>query len=315
MSVMKSTAGAVNPMKDPAQRTFDLGDNNRYAAWREQKLANYPSSVTDLVVEVSDINHLSQPEQDALIRRCRKTNMAIYHSARPLTTKDHLRNVCSLFGLNKLDKNLYADDDGISALRISSEKRQFEYIPYSNKPIKWHTDGYYNTPENKIRAMVLHCVNPALHGGDNRYLDHEMVYLLMRDENPEFIAALMQQDAMTIPANVENGVEIRPAQTGPVFSVDPVSGDLHMRYTARTHSIEWKDDDGVKTAVAFLEKLLASELPYIFKYRLGANEGILSNNVLHTRSKFENGEAEQEQRLVYRARYCDRMRQTSLVDL
>ena len=297
------------------QRAFDLRTADGYRAWREQKLANYPSSVSELAVDVSDINHLSVEEQDALIKRCRKTNMAIYRSARPLQSKDALRAVCRLFGLENLDKNLYADDDGISALRVSREKRQFEYIPYSNKPIKWHTDGYYNTLDNKIRAMVLHCVNPALHGGENQYLDHEMIYLMMRDENPDYIAALMQEDVMTIPANVENGVEIRPAQTGPVFSVDPVSGDLHMRYTARTHSIEWKDDDDVMAAVRYLEKKLASDLPYIFKYRLEANEGILSNNILHTRTKFDNGSLASEQRLMYRARFCDRMQRTSLIDL
>ena len=30
------------------------------------------------------------------------------------------------------------------------------------------------------------------------------------------------------------------AQGGPVLSVDPASGALHMRYTARTRSIEWR---------------------------------------------------------------------------
>ena len=39
----------------------------------------------------------------------------------------------------------------------------------------------------------------------------------------------------------EQGIA-RAAQTGPVFSIDPASGDLHMRYTARTRSIEWKQD-------------------------------------------------------------------------
>jgi hypothetical protein len=214
--------------------------------------------------------------------------------------------------LNQLDKNLYADDDGISALQVSAEKRQYEYIPYSDKPIKWHTDGYYNTPESKIRAMVLHCEHPAQMGGENTLLDHEIVYILMRDENPGYIAALMQPDAMTIPANVEQGVEIRPAQTGPVFSVDETSGDLHMRYTARTRSIEWKDDKMVKQAVRFLEHLLASDLPYIFHYRLQANEGILSNNVLHGREKFANGESSNVQRLMYRARYYDRIAGTSI---
>ena len=134
----------------------------------------------------------------------------------------------------------------------------------------------------------------------------------MRDENPDYVAALMQADAMTIPANIEQGVEIRPAQTGPVFSVDENTGDLHMRYTARTKSIEWKQDNRVLRAVDFLEDLLSSDMPYIYHYRLKANEGILSNNLLHGRNKFENGSGTGEQRLMYWVCYFDRINGTSI---
>ena len=52
----------------------------------------------------------------------------------------------------------------------------------------------------------------------------------------------MQPDAMTIPARVDDDGVARPAETGPVFSRRSADGALHMRYTARTRSIEWKDD-------------------------------------------------------------------------
>jgi len=293
---------------------FDLNNDQDYNSWRDAKLDSYPKRVDQLLVEVEDINNLSASEHHALVEQCKKTNAVIYRSREPLITKNSLDDICATFGLQHLDKNLYADDDGISALRVSPQKRQFEYIPYSDKSIKWHTDGYYNQLEHKIRAMVLHCANPAQKGGENSLLDHEIVYILMRDENPDYIAALMQTDAMTIPANIEQGVEIRPAQTGPVFSIDGTSGDLHMRYTARTRSIEWKQDEMVKQAVSYLEHLLASDMPYIYHYRLQANEGILSNNVLHGRTKFENGSEAAEQRLMYRARYYDRIAGTSIGD-
>ena len=289
------------------QQIFNLNDPDTYSAWRAAKLKDYPVSIGELLVSVKDINHLSSHECQQLTQVCMKTNMVIYRSMTPLSSKLALRDTCTRFGLKSLDMNLYSDDDGISALQVSAEKRQFEYIPYSDKAIKWHTDGYYNSPENKICAMVLHCVTPALQGGENQYLDHEIVYTYMRDENPEYIEALMQEDAMTIPANIENGVEIRPAQAGPVFSIDPQTGHLHMRYTARTRSITWKDDTKVREAVSFLEHLLSSDLPYIFNYRLLENEGILSNNVLHTRTEFMNGVEQKQQRLVYRARYHERM--------
>ena len=142
-------------------------------------------------------------------------------------------------------------------------------------------------------------------GGENALLDHEIAYLLMRDENPGFIRALMQPDAMTIPARVEEDGVARADSVGPVFSVHPQSGDLHMRYTARTRSIAWKQDETTLAAVAFLEKLLDSDLPYIYRGRLEPGMGLVSNNVLHDRAGFSD--APDRKRLLYRARYYDRI--------
>ena len=186
------------------------------------------------------------------------------------------------------------------------------YIPYSNRRLLWHTDGYYNPPERRVRAFVLHCVSPAASGGENALLDPEIAYLLLRDANPEHIRALMQPDAMTIPANTEEGGEGRPAQTGPVFSIDPATDCLHMRYTARTRSIEWKADAATQSAVQALERLLADDSPYVFRYRLAAGEGLLCNNVLHNRTGFADAADKGVSRLIYRARYHDRIVGTGL---
>ena len=139
----------------------------------------------------------------------------------------------------------------------------------------------------------------------NALLDHEIAYLLLRDADPAFVAALMQPDAMTIPARRDDDGVARPAETGPVFSVDPHDGTLHMRYTARTRSIEWKDDPTVRAAVAFLGRLLATPSPYIFRLTLQPGMGLLSNNVLHDRSGFADDP--ERPRLIYRARYYDRI--------
>ena len=116
----------------------------------------------------------------------------------------------------------------------------------------------------------------------------------------------MQKDVMTIPANYEEGVEIRAAQTGPVFSVD-INGHLHMRYTARTRSIEWKQDKVTQAAVNFLRDLLSQDLPYIYPLRLIPGQGLICNNVLHNRSFFHDGDDSSQQRMLYRARYLDRV--------
>jgi hypothetical protein len=120
----------------------------------------------------------------------------------------------------------------------------------------------------------------------------------------------MQPDAMTIPPNIEDGKEIRGAQSGPVFSVHPQHGTLHMRYSARTRNIIWKDDAITKEAVACITEFLSRDDPPILHYKLKAGEGIICNNVLHNRTGFTDDE--QHKRLLYRARYFDRITGTEM---
>ena len=108
---------------------------------------------------------------------------------------------------------------------------------------------------------------------------------------------------MTIPANTAQGAELRPARTGPVFSAD--AGALHMRYTARTRSIEWRPDEATRAAAQFLRQILDAGSPYVFTLRLAAGQGLVCNNVLHDRSAFTDDPM--VGRLVYRARYFDRV--------
>ncbi|MBS4098711.1 MAG: TauD/TfdA family dioxygenase [Sulfuricella sp.] len=284
---------------------FSLENQETYLRWRDLKLADYPTSPAQIVVEVDDPRRLSDAEYQAILERCRKTNMAVYvgkTGADP--DKEIARRLGARFGLDRLDCNMLADDDGLSSLTIQGDAAHNAYIPYTDRPIKWHTDGYYNTPERQIRGLQLHCVQSAASGGENALLDHEIAYLLMREENPELIRAFMQPDAMTIPARVEEDGVARPDQSGPVFSIE-ASGDLHMRYTARTRSIAWKQDAITLAAVAFLEKLLASDLPYIYRARLEPGMGLICNNVLHDRAGFADDAS--HKRLLYRARYFDRI--------
>lgn len=291
---------------------FQLANQTAYHAWKSHKLERYPRHGEDLYVDIHGLNTVTAEEQQKLLLLCRKANMAVYRSPDVEASKEDLRQFCARFGLQRLDHNLLADEDGISALHVVPKGSRQEYIPYSNHLINWHTDGYYNDMDKKIKAMVLHCVRPALQGGANTLLDHEIVYMLMRDTNADFVFALMQEDAMCIPANVQDGQEIRGAQTGPVFSIDAATGNLHMRYTARTRSIQWKDDTLTQQAVKCLEEVLRTATDYIFQLRLNAGEGVISNNVLHTRSAFTDGDKLPQQRLLYRARYYDRMANTDV---
>ena len=210
------------------------------------------------------------------------------------------------FGLTELDDNMGADD-GITSLKVVSAQWRGGYIPYTNKAIHWHTDGYYNTTDHQIRALLLHCVNAAVKGGENALMDHEIAYIHLRDSNPDYIEAFMSDDVMTIPANIVDGKEIRPERVGPVFTVMP-DGNLHMRYTARTRSIMWKDDPVTGAALAALTEFLASDSAYIYRATLQSGQGLISNNVLHDRSVFE--ESDDIKRLLYRLRYYQRIANT-----
>ncbi|MGH8670445.1 MAG: TauD/TfdA family dioxygenase [Burkholderiales bacterium] len=287
----------------PVVSPFDPDQAFPYQRWRDQKLANYPNRVDELVVELKDPRSLTNAEHDAIVQRCRNANMAIYASQ----TREPDKNIPSLLGrrlgLRNLDPNFLADDDGITTLAVSNLGERPNYIPYTNRPLKWHTDGYYNPPQRRIWAWLLHCVSSAASGGENALIDHEMIYLRLRDADLEFVRALMQPDAMTIPARNDEQGAARREETGAVFCLHPVSGDLHMRYTARTRSIRWKQDPSTQAAVAFLATVLASEPAY--RIRLESGMGIVSNNVVHQRAPFND--AGNRQRTLYRARYHERI--------
>jgi len=288
---------------------FWPGNDEEYRRWRDRKLEGYPTRASELVVEVRNPHALQESEIEQIRGLCGKTNMAIY-STRALESREVVRSIAHHFGLARLDANLLADEDSISALQVMPEKGGRGYIPYTNRRLLWHTDGYYNAPQHRIRAFILHCARPAAEGGVNGLLDPEIAYIRLRDADPRHAEALMADDAMTIPANTEPGAEIRPARTGPVFSVDPETGSLHMRYTARTRSIEWKDDEVTRAAVRALEALLAGNSGQVFHHQLLAGQGLLCNNVLHNRTEFADDDRHGP-RLLYRARYHDRIAGTA----
>lgn len=287
---------------------FDLDNDAAYHHWLENKMDDYPQDLEDIIVEVNDPRKLSKAEYKVIRDLVKKTNMAIYAGKTgDDPDKDIPAKVAEQFGLTAPDNNMGADD-GITALRVASDEWRGEYIPYTNKSIHWHTDGYYNTLDHQIKALLLHCVSPAASGGENALLDHEITYIRLRQANPAYIDALMQPDVMMIPANInKDGEVIRPDRYGPVFSILD-DGNLHMRYTARTRSIVWKQDTVVQEAVALLHGYLHSDSPYIYRGTLQSGQGLISNNVLHDRSGFE--EDDEHKRLLYRMRYYQRLAET-----
>lgn len=290
---------------------FDLADDVAYRDWRARKLADRPPTADALLVDLRDPSAPTAGEVAALATRCERHNMAVYRSPRRDEDPALPRALGRALGLERLDANWLADADGLSRIEVggggdgrADDAPRGDYIPYTDRAIGWHTDGYYHPPARRIRAMILHCVRPAARGGENRLLDPELAYIALRDADPAWIRALMAPDAMTIPAREDASGVARPAQSGPVFSVDPADGRLHLRYTARTRSIAWKDDAVTADAVAALARVLQG--PDVLRLRLGPGMGLVANNVLHDRSAFVDDPG--APRLLYRARYLDRVR-------
>lgn len=288
-----------------SQSPFDLENQQAYEIWRHQKLKNYPTEAQNLIVEVNDPRILSVAEKQEINRIANKTNMVVYISKEGVNPDKRIAQfLAEQFGLKTLDKNMGADNDGITSLQVSLDEGHERYIPYTSKAIHWHTDGYYNTRAKQIHALNLHCVRPAKQGGENALMDHEIAYIRLRDKNPDFIHALMSPTAMTIPANIKDGKIIRPERSGPVFSVTN-SGSLHMRYTERACNIVWNTDSITLLAVEYLENLLNSDDAFIYRLILQPGWGLISNNVLHDRGEFKDHE--NHPRLLYRLRYYEEL--------
>ncbi len=292
---------------------FALENDETYKKWRDQKLKGYPEGLGDLLVEINDPRKLTDNEFKALQSRCRKANMALYASKTGTDPDPEIPlSMGRRFGLEGLNKNWLADETGLTSLTVVNEGIRQHYIPYTNRAINWHTDGYYNLASKQIHALNLHVVQQAATGGENALMDHEIAYILLRDKNPDYIRALMGPRVMTIPARIdEGGTVARQEEPGPVFSIMP-SGDLHMRYTIRVNNVIWSEDPLTQEALAYLQDILNNDSPYIYRGRLESGMGLVSNNVLHDRAAFTDDAT--HKRHYYRARYFDRLAGTSISD-
>ncbi len=301
------TAASLEPDKGP----FSLKDDKSYAAWRSAKLAAYPKDASELRVTVRDLGSPTPSEREALRGLCARANMALYDcgplGSDAVKVRPALRALADALNMQHVEDHRSGGADGIVAIEVANEGGRAGYIPYSTRPISWHTDGYYNYhgPSRCVQAMLLHCVRDAPEGGVNGLLDHDIAYIRLRDRDPAFIAALMHPEAMTIPAGEEAHGRPRPDNAGPVFFTDPATGALVMRYTARKRYVSWRQDGTTRRALEALDEVLETD-PLILTYKMRAGEGMVCNNVLHNRTGFDNRGAA-EGRLLYRVRYYGRV--------
>jgi len=288
---------------DAAKSPFLLDNEGAYQAWRGRKLDLLRRLSADRVFELDESGCLPAALRPELREQIGAYNFVIFET-RGEFDKDAFLALNREFGLLRADGGEGESDRGVTALRAVDEADALaRYIPYTRRALNWHTDGYYNPPERRISAFALYCVSQARRGGGNFLFDHELMYLMIRDREPGLLAALMADDMMLIPANVQGGQVLRAEESGPVFSLQPGGRGLNMRYTSRPRNIQWKSDRQSRHALDLVREILVDGGAAI-EVRLQAGQGIVCNNILHGREAFRDM-TDEPARLVYRARYLD----------
>lgn len=282
---------------------FLLDNEGAYQAWRARKLRYREELTANTVYSLDSGSSLPDSMLDQIQKQVAAFNFVLFESA-VLLGKSEFLALNRQFGLRDLDVNLGADEDKVTSLQVVSESdKRSQYIPYTSRGMNWHTDGYYNPDGRRINAFALYCVHQSERGGGNFLFDHEMMYLLIRDHAPNLLEALMFDDVMCVPANVQHNRVVRAEECGPVFSLQPGTCALNMRYTSRPHNIVWKSDRQSASALNLVREILMDGKTMI-EIKLHECQGIVCNNILHGRQAFQNG-ADVPPRLVYRARYYD----------
>ena len=156
-----------------------LANEDAYQAWRSCKLENRRQSSPLRVFALNAQGLLTESQLADARKQVEAHNFIIFETPNTDFSKHEFVALNRQFGLHDLDTNLGADADKVTALHVVAEADQrAQYIPYTNRAMNWHTDGYYNPHARRINAFSLYCVNQSVRGGGNFLFDHEMMYLL-----------------------------------------------------------------------------------------------------------------------------------------
>ena len=274
---------------------FLSSKSSKFLKWASQKENNIPKNINEISVEIKDINRTTKSEISKIRSTLDRFNTCLYRSNRDLESNSCLLDFAKAVGMKTFDCNNIEANEISTISSIKNEKIQ--YIPYTNKALNWHTDGYYD--KKPLFSWLLHCINPADDGGENYLLDHELAmreYVLSYDD----IEILMNKRAITIP---ESQGSNRSEISTYIFSFDNDYEKLHMRFSMRKDNI--KMSDKTFTAMSKLTNVIENNCSkYSITYKLSKNEGILSNNILHGRNSFKDDKV---QRKLLRIRSYERL--------
>jgi hypothetical protein len=252
-----------------------------FIEWAAKKDLDIPSNINDLKVSISDINHVSKAEISQIKQKLTKFNCCIYASGTDLDDNSKIMRFAQSLGMRTFDSH-NIDDSAISTISANKDENNMRYIPYTNKGLNWHTDGYYDS--KPIFSWLLHCIEPALSGGENFLLDHELAireYILKYDD----IIYLTNNETFSIPTDE---VAKREITSNYVCDMNNEYKKLHMNFSMRKENIIVNKDSG--SAMSKLIKIIKEDCKkYHLTYKLSKSEGIVSNNILHGRNAFKDG--------------------------
>ena len=252
-----------------------------FIEWAAKKDLDIPSNINDLKVSISDINYVSKAEISQIKQKLTKFNCCIYASGTDLDDNSKIMRFAQSLGMRTFDSH-NIDDSAISTISANKDENNIRYIPYTNKGLNWHTDGYYDS--KPIFSWLLHCIEPALSGGENFLLDHELAireYILKYDD----IIYLTNNETFSIPTDE---VAKREITSNYVCDMNNEYKKLHMNFSMRKENIIVNKNS--ESAMSKLIKIIKEDCKkYHLTYKLSKSEGIVSNNILHGRNAFKDG--------------------------
>lgn len=281
-------------------RRFDLGSNEDYLKWRDEKLAAYPKNVGELVVELGDMTAMTPAEKAKILETVERANMCVYTAGSAELEMSSLLTLGKQLGVRHTDKSArHPQSDELTDSGILNKA-----IPFSTRHCNWHTDATYYGSDKTIQALFLLCKRPAVEGGSNKVLDHEVLYIQLRDKDPGALEVLMNKGCFNY-RNPATG-EIDLHRGGKVFWTN-ADGHLCHRFSFRKTDMAWSGDSDVAAAAHVLESLISDESAHVIEGRLESGTGLISNNVLHTRERLVDSDDAAKKRLLFRARFYDRV--------
>ena len=227
-------------------------------------------------------------------------NMCVYTAGSAQLNMNSLLKLGEQLGVSDTDKSTrHSQSDELTDSGILDKA-----IPFTTRHVRWHTDATYYGSDKTIQALFLLCKRPAAEGGGNKVIDNEVMYILLRDKDPDALRILMNNNCFEY-KSPKTGV-INHQLGGKVFWVNQ-NGHLCHRFSFRKMDMAWSEDGEVIAARDTLESLMLEESEYVIEGRLESGMGLISNNVLHTREKLVDSDDASKKRLLFRTRFYDRV--------